>query len=168
MSWLVYQDLFYYAGELEYSGKGNGERRLTVGNEMVRVDGYHEESCDVLEFLGCVIHGCDKCYEDDGFISLRKGKTMKLLRLETQNRLSKICHAGYNIISIWECEWKRMSNNDDEIKEHLEILAPYIKFSKPPKDPREALFGGRTEACCLLKEYDLEIECVKGVDFTSC
>ena len=30
-----YQDLFYYAGELEYYGKGNGERRVKVGNEMM-------------------------------------------------------------------------------------------------------------------------------------
>ena len=25
---------FYHAGELEYSGKGKGERRVKVGNEM--------------------------------------------------------------------------------------------------------------------------------------
>ena len=38
--WLIYQDVLFYAGELEYSGKGRGERRVKVGNDMMRVDGY--------------------------------------------------------------------------------------------------------------------------------
>ena len=166
LEWLKYQDLFYYVGELEYSGKGKGERRVKVGNEMMRVDGYHEESNDVLEFLGCLFHGCNRCYSDD-FLCFHKGKIAKLLRFESQNRLSKLRSAGYNVISIWECEWERMRDVDDEIKEHLEVIEPYLKFHKPPIDPREALFGGRTEACCLLKDCDLSIECVKAVDFTS-
>ena len=63
------------------------------------MDGYHEESNDVLEFLGCLFHGCDRCYSDD-FLCFHKGKIAKLLRFESQNRLSKLRSAGYNIISI--------------------------------------------------------------------
>ena len=74
LEWLKYQDLFYYAGELEYSGKGRGERRVKVRNEMMRVDGYHEESNNVLEFLGCLFHGCDRCYSDDFFYVFTKEK----------------------------------------------------------------------------------------------
>ena len=109
------------------------------------MDGYHEESNEVLEFLGCPFHGCD--------ISFFKGKSMKTLRLETQNSLAKLCNAGYNVISIWGCEWKRMMESDDEVEEHLKMIEPYLKVCKSPIAPREALYGGS--------------ECVKAVDFTS-
>lgn len=72
---------------------------------------------------------------------------------------------GYNVIFIWECEWERMRDVDDEIKEYLEVIEFYFKFYKFFIDFWEVFFGGRIEVCYLLKDCDLLIECVKVVDF---
>ena len=165
-TWLIYQDLIYYAGELEYSGKGNGERSIKVGEKMMRVDGYHEESNDVLEFLGCNVHGCNKCYSDD-YVSFFTGKSMILTRMETQERIARLKNEGYNVHYIWECEWNKMKKNDVEVRDHLEMIDPYLTDLRAPINPREALFGGRTETICLFKECDLTKECIKADDFTS-
>ena len=60
-----------------------------------------------------------------------------------------------------------MKKVDDEVKDNLEMIKPYLEFCRPPIDPREALYGGRTETCCLFKDCDLSKEHINAVDFTS-
>lgn len=53
LEWLIYQDLFYYAGEVEYAGKAAGEGYVRAGKKCFTVDGIHRESGHILEFLHC-------------------------------------------------------------------------------------------------------------------
>ena len=165
--WLKYNDLFYFGGELEYAGKNFGERVIYIGKKMYRVDGFHSESNTVLEFLGCVYHGCSNCFKNDLF-SIHGGKTMRSLRTEVFNRKAQLEREGYNVILIWECEWKEMMNSDPEILSHLSEVEEELKLCKEPIDPRQALFGGRTEAISVYARADITGgETIKAVDFTS-
>ena len=91
--WLKYNDLFYFGGELEYAGKNFVERVIYIGKKMYRVDGFHAESNTVLEFLGCVYHGCSNCFKNDLF-SIHGGKTMRSLRTEVFNRKAQLEREG--------------------------------------------------------------------------
>jgi G:T-mismatch repair DNA endonuclease (very short patch repair protein) len=60
---------------------------------------------------------------------------------ETMARLQKIKNAGYQVFSIWGCEFRKLLQNtpglENELKSH-----PYMKNS--PINIRDALYGGRT------------------------
>jgi len=116
----------------------NGGEKVILGK---KVDGYSEETNTVYQFHGCFWHGCSKCF-DPNTINNKNKKTMKDLyekTLEISNEIRK----EYNLIEIWECDYK----NDNDIK----------KFSKnwnneviTELNPRDAFFGGRTNATKLL------------------
>lgn len=67
----------------------------------------------------------------------------------------------WRYITMWECHW------DKEVEK--KNIGPHIKRRLPnpiPLDPREAFYGRRTNAGCLLYECG-EGERIKYVDFTS-
>ena len=80
-----------------------GERCVTYttskGKKLeIIVDGYNPQSSTVYQFHGCKWHGCpcqgvanDPRYE------------------ETLERDAFICHLGYNVISVWECQNPELS-----------------------------------------------------------
>jgi hypothetical protein len=54
---------------------------------------------------------------------------------------------GYNVIEVWECAINRKLANDAEMKnyfDHYEVVDPL--------EPRDALYGGRTNAAKLYHE----------------
>ena len=93
---------------------------------------------------------------------------MRCLRTQVFSRKAKLEEQGYNVILIWECEWKEMMGADPEIISHIEEMREGLNSCKDPIDPRQALYGGRTEATCVYSKADLsKNESIRGVDFTS-
>jgi G:T-mismatch repair DNA endonuclease (very short patch repair protein) len=95
-------------------------QRIITNRSCLQVDGYCEETNTVYEYLGCWYHGCPKregCrpihppFNDDHIHSEIK-KSMITLRNEWNIRKSVLEEIGYNVISIWECEWKLSSKTD--------------------------------------------------------
>ena len=62
---------------------------------------------------------------------------------ETMARLQKIKDAGYTVVSIWGCEFRKLLRNTSGLENEL-CSAHYVKNS--PINIRDALYGGRTEA----------------------
>ena len=62
---------------------------------------------------------------------------MEDLYEKTKERTEQIKNAGYNLVEMWECEWKK-SPLFKKFKNSLDFVEPL--------NPREAYFGGRTEA----------------------
>jgi hypothetical protein len=58
-------------------------------------------------------------------------------------RLQKIRDAGYNVVSIWGCEFRKLLRENPGLENELSSH-PYVKNS--PINIRDALYGGRTEA----------------------
>ena len=103
----------------------------------VKVNGYCEETNEVFDYIGCFWHEC-RC------MPIRHkpiGKTEEVLENsyeETKARLQKIENAGYKVISIWGCEFRKLlSENpglENELCSHL-----YVKNS--PINIRNDLYG---------------------------
>ena len=140
-----------------------GERRLMHGRlHEFLVDGYDETTKTVYEFQGCFFHGCLSCFPNRSQKHPRKlGKTMHVVRMQTLSKIMRMKALGYTVKEMWECEWNKRKENDPTIAEFVKSLDIV-----PPLNPRDAFFGGRTNAVQLYKKVDQEQQ-IQYMDITS-
>ena len=109
------------------------------------MDGYCEEKHLVFEFDGCFFHGCQKCHAPD-VLHPYKNVSMKVVHEDTLARQRYLEGLGYEILVKWENEFR------DDIKQDSDLKA-FTKTWKAktidPIKPRDAFFGGRTNAAKL-------------------
>ncbi len=75
------------------------------------------------------------------------GETMQDLYLGTVKKICCLREQGFNVIEMWECDLKR------ELEENEEMRCYFEKYDLvDPLEPRDAFFGGRTNAAKLLHE----------------
>jgi len=143
---------------------GNRILHAMNGGEQ-RIDGHYVDGLDsnnyvVYEFMGCLWHGCAKCFLPDT-INPVNDTSMEDLLEGTIRKVERFKRLGYQVGVKWECEFKPELASNPEMKAFVERL----KFDTP-LEPREAFFGGRTNAVCLLKDV-VDEETIPYVDFTS-
>lgn len=142
--------------------RNGGERVITVGNRQIHVDGFDSATKTVYEFNGCFYHGCPECFpQRDKKRSKLDDKTMRDVYESTRERIELIRKAGYRVTEMWECAWNRMKTEDPSIQAFVKSLRLTSRL-----EPREAFFGGRTNAVKLHHQVE-EGEQIHYVDFTS-
>lgn len=95
------------------------------------------------EFHVCFFHGCPVCYSEKDFNKLCDS-TYGGLHKRTMIKEEYLRDQGYAVRSIWEHEWRGRLENDPALKQFL------MENKLPtPLNPRDAFFGGRTNATCL-------------------
>ncbi|XP_058890904.1 uncharacterized protein LOC117407014 isoform X1 [Acipenser ruthenus] len=112
------------------------------------------------EFAGCFFHGCPLCYDSADVNPLSKVScgTMHHHFDEKIETLQKVY--GVEVRVIWEHEW-------NTLKKQPKVHEFLIRSDFPERiNPREALFGGRTNAITL-HYVAQENERVEYFDFTS-
>ena len=126
------------------------------------LDGVCEETMTIYEFQGCYYHGCLQCFSPDMFNNHTQMRQQSVFNVH-QNRILYIKRKmhRYKFVELWEHDWDRMVKEDENLKKW--ILEQEIKDAL---DPRDALFGGRTEA------FKLYYKCKPGekiryIDYTS-
>ena len=137
-----------------------GEVRL-MGR--VTVDGLCFETKTIYSYLGCLFHGCKICLDEDT-VSPISGKPMAELYRLTVHRKRRLqaTYPDYKIVEIWEHDWHRTWRDlSDDVKERIDVPSKL-----EPLNPREALYGGRTEATKLFHEVQ-DGETIRNLDFTS-
>uniref|UniRef100_A0A914I773 DNA-directed DNA polymerase n=1 Tax=Globodera rostochiensis TaxID=31243 RepID=A0A914I773_GLORO len=97
----------------------------------------------IIEFQGCVFHGCPRCYRP--WTKGVDGELMeeKFQRSETKMaRLRDICK-NFSVEEVWECDVKA------ELKRNMEMKKFFESVLDGPINPRDAYSGGRTMPFCL-------------------
>ena len=135
-----------------------GEKVLTIGDKTYKVDGFCEETNTVYEFYGCFWHGCPSCYKPN-IINSKSQRDMGTLNDQTIGKRDTIKNAGYNHVSTYECQ---LTKNKDFQKFAKNFTQEIVE----PLNPRDAFYGGRTNATKLLYNFK-ENECGRYVDFCS-
>ncbi|CAG2254249.1 unnamed protein product [Mytilus edulis] len=125
------------------------------------VDGYCQETNEVFEFLGCLWHGCKKCFpcERSGTKTSLTKQSMDELYVVTKKREKTIRELGYR--KIWEHDFASQLKSNQRLK----LFANNLDIEER-LDPRLAFFGGRTDTTKLYFKVQNE-EKIKYVDFTS-
>ena len=80
-------------------------------------------------------------------VNPKNGRTMQDLREDTMKKVHHLTNQGYRVVEMWECELDKKLGEDEEMKRYFdgcEIVDPL--------DPRDAFYGGRTNAAKLIHE----------------
>ncbi|XP_072033428.1 uncharacterized protein [Amphiura filiformis] len=145
--------------EIQHAMNG-GEVRL---NGRVTVDGFCSEKRRIYSYHGCLFHGCPDCYDGDTLNPISKKPMAELYRITLfRKQQLESNYPGYEIIEMWEHEWKGIWKDlPTDVKLQIEVPAHF-----EPLDPRESLYGGRTEATKLFHQVK-DGEVIRYLDFTS-
>ena len=170
LKWLAWQE-----HQLRQQHPATGDRIRTVRNggevrvlDRYLVDGF--DPCDptthrptVYEFHGCLWHGCPKCFprNRDRHPICHTDRTLNEVHESTLKKQESLRQRGYDTKVIWECEW------DWEIKTNVELRQFLDTFEiVDPLQPRNAFFGGRTNAVKLHHTAATDEE-IEYIDVTS-
>jgi len=130
------------------------------GKEIVicgyRVDGYCEETKTIYEYHGCLYHGCPHCFGnqwddspppeacDSGF------KTYRELYEETVKKSEFLKSKGYKVVECWGHDWVEAKSDKEHTELHQVLWENKLMIKRQGiLDPRDAFFGGRTNATVL-------------------
>ena len=137
---------------------------IMIGSRKVYVDGFDSSTHKVYEFLGDFYHGCPVTFPDRCMRHPKHdNKTMQEVYEITMERLKAIEQAGYGVEVIWEHKWNQLKREREGVKEFVNALNLVSRL-----EPRDAFFGGRTNAVQLYRRVEEEEgEEIWYVDYTS-
>ena len=169
LKWLAWQE-----HQQRQQHPATGDRICTVrnGGEVLvanhLVDGFN--LCDpvtqrptVYEFHGCLWHGCLKCFpvHRDRFPICHADGTLQEVYESTLIKQEALRQRGYDIKVMWECDWDMEVRTNAELRHFLDTLEIV-----DPLQPRNAFFGGRTNAV-KLHHVANQAEQIEHIDVTS-
>lgn len=137
------------------------EGEFRVPGTNFRVDGYCKDQGLILEYYGCLYHGCRACYHDNNIKVPKTNETRDVLFLRTRRRENILRGLGYRLITIWEHDFREQIEKSTELQQFLLTLdiEGHINL-------RQSFFGGRTNACRLYYAA-ADDEIIRYLDFTS-
>ncbi|CAG2214664.1 unnamed protein product [Mytilus edulis] len=125
---------------------GNGSEKQ-IGSFLIdRYRETEEGEREVYEFHDCFWHGCEQCFVRST-VNPETSNTIVYLFQRTMNKRSFLEKDGYKYISIWECQFDNELKSNVQMRNFVENLC-----LKDPLEPRDAFYGGRTEAFTTYKE----------------
>jgi hypothetical protein len=72
---------------------------------------------------------------------------MQDLYVDTVRKMHYLREQGFNVVEMWECDLKRELKDNEEMRSYFEE-----HDLVDPLEPRDAFFGGRTNAAKLFYE----------------
>ena len=89
--------------------------RLYIDDIYYKVDGFNKETKTIYEFLGDYWHGNPKIFESNNINNHNKKSFGKLLS-DTELKHATLRNAGYDLVTIWENDWKEICTSLINIK----------------------------------------------------
>ena len=132
--------------------RNGGEKSVKTSKGREFVDGLDKTTAPytVYEFLGCLWHGCPRCYprRRDVRHTVMIDRSPNEAHRATLEKLRRL-QERYDVKYIWGCEWIRKKQTEPQVKAFVDGL----KWVDPLQ-PRDAFFGGRTGAVTLHHEVN--------------
>ncbi|XP_067660620.1 uncharacterized protein [Haliotis asinina] len=166
LNWIMHQ----HPGLHIQHARNGGEAGFDGGDgSRYTVDGYDANTRTVYEYLGCFWHGCTRCYKTDRCVPHATLGTAPWERFHhTMYQLGVLRqHPDIDqVVTQWECDFLKEQKDNEDLRAFLTTLQGPHAYLPDPLDPREAFFGGRTNATKLYYEAKEEEE-IKYVDVCS-
>ena len=109
-----------------------------------RVKEYFKNEKEYLYFFPYT--GCPKCYTRETVNSVN-GKTKQQLFEDTLEKVCRLKDQGFQVVEMWECDLVKEMEHDEDVRRYFEEYEIV-----DPLQPRDAFYGGRTNAAKLLYE----------------
>ncbi len=106
-----------YKQNVKITHKYNGKEKQ-IGKRRLRVDGYYASTLTCYQFQGCYWHG-HQCDEVKDEVNKKNGKTMAQLREETREKSEYLQQCGYNLVEMYECEWKEEKRKSLKLQQFI-------------------------------------------------
>ena len=119
LEWEAQNRCIHIRHQINATGKRIGERRLPV-------DGFHGRSQTVFQFHGCWWHGHDCHLTEGNEMNEKRKRPMKELLAETKANSKYIKEQGYQLIEVFECQWRRLKKTNSQVQHFLST-----KFQRP-------------------------------------
>jgi len=152
--WLRYRDQYL---------KGKIKREHKIGKYTV--DGFHNDTNTVYEYLGCYWHGCPKCHKQRGKLHNHKHTSMFDVYQDWIEKYNWLKNAGYNVLYMWEHDFIEKKKTDKNFRKFADELELF-NFEDVEMNKRDSFFGGRTNASKLYYEAHGD-EKIRYADITS-
>lgn len=107
IQWLEFLEKFY---NIQIQHMGNSSQEFKIKSTKWKADGYCEATNTIYEYHGDFWHGNPKVYDPE-FINPINQKTMGTLYANTLAREQKIRDLGYNLVVMWESDWKKINQS---------------------------------------------------------
>ena len=91
--------------------------------------------------------GCPECYRNRETVNPINQKTMEQLYKDTVRKVKYLKECGFEVEQKWGCELEKEMEENEEMKQFFEEHELV-----DPLQPRDAFYGGRTNAAKLLHE----------------
>jgi hypothetical protein len=122
IQWLEFQAAVMQT-QIRHMGNDSEKHiRITTKNnelKLIRVDGYSSNPPVVYEYVQCKFHSgyCPSCRTKyPPYIFFANGKSSQELERELAERFQAIENAGYQLITMWSCEWMYEKENNELAK----------------------------------------------------
>ena len=135
-----------------------GEIRL--GQHNLPVDGFQKQSNTVFQFHGCLFHGCPNpdCSKTKGqVINPINGKSFSALYQDTIEKENYFRCLGYQVVSIFECEWEYVKNNSNHIKNFVSSLNDREMIERKPMTEEQIINSVIQDKFFGFVECDIEV-----------
>ena len=93
------------------------------------------------------LSGCPECYKDREAVNPISQKTMEQLYKDTIRKVKCLKDNGFEVKQKWGCELKKEMEQNGEMKRYFDEYELV-----DPLQPREAFYGGRTNASKLFHQ----------------
>ena len=90
-------------------------REVRIGGYLV--DGKNSKTNQIYEYFGCWWHGCPTC-------KIQRDTIMENRWAYTQQRTKYLQDRGYEVVSIWEHEYKQMPSSNADLKAFVTARLP--------------------------------------------
>ena len=139
-----------------------GEARV----QGMLVDGWDASTRTAYEFNGCYYHGCPRCFPRCRHTTTARRGDRSMdecyeATLKKKAALESVCGS---VVIQWECDWDRRIEEDPALKMFVKQERTHRVV---PLHPRDAFFGGRTNAVKLHHHTTLPGETIRYQDVTS-
>jgi hypothetical protein len=89
--------------------KTDSESEYKIPGTRYKSDGFDELSQTVVEYHGCIWHGCKKCCNPVHINPVNKSTYAELFEM-TQKKKNILVEKGYTYYEMWECDWDKAIN----------------------------------------------------------
>lgn len=109
LQWVAHKERILIRHMLNENVKIIGDRKLPVG-------GFNAETQTVYQFHGCYWHGHNCALNQGKAFNEKCKRPMAELLAETRANTEYIESKGYNVVEMYECEWREMKKTNRDLQ----------------------------------------------------